>query len=436
MPSADQRTWSDEIRERAGEPVLLKGWVHQIRRFKRIGFLILRDAHGTVQAVVDKQRLLARLDQLGHETVVAVRGTAHDSPQAPGGAEVRVSEITVLSEAETPPFDLFRPELGLPLPTMLDHAALSLRHPRRAALLEIGAAATHGFRTTLDHLGFTEIRTPKLVGTATESGANVFPVQYFGAPAFLAQSPQFYKQIMVGAFERVYEVGPVFRAEPHDTPRHLNEYTSLDAEMGFVEDHRSVMLVLREVIAGMTGAVAERAMPAVTRLGVTLPTVPEAIPVISFRLAQELLGEALDEDLSGKDDLSPAHERWLGAWAKGTHGSDFLFVTGYPRAKRPFYTHPDPDDPELTNGFDLLFRGTELVTGGQRLHKLKEYQQALTSHGIDPAELAGYLDAFRYGMPPHGGFAIGLERWVAQLTGIQNVREVTAFPRDMHRLTP
>lgn len=436
VSQVESRTWTDELAHHLGEAVLLKGWVHQIRRFKQVGFLILRDAHGTAQTVIDDPRLLHQLDHLGHETVVTVAGIVEASPQAPGGAEVRVTGIEVLSAAEPPPFDLFRPELGVPLPTMLDHAALSLRHPRRASLLKLAAASTHGFRATLDQLGFTEIRTPKLVGTATESGANVFPVDYFGQQAYLAQSPQFYKQIMVGIFERVYEVGPVFRAEPHDTPRHLNEYISLDAELGFIRDHRDVMRILREVIAGMAGALTERAAPALVHLDIAPPLVPEVIPAISFREAQSLLAAALNEDLAGKEDLSPAHERWLGDWADATHGSDFLFVTGYPSAKRPFYTHPDPADSRLTNGFDLLFRGTELVTGGQRLHQLQDYEEALKRQAIDATEIAGYLDAFRYGMPPHGGFAIGLERWVAQVAGVANVREVTAFPRDMQRLKP
>ncbi len=430
------RTWSHEVRDRVGETITLKGWVHHIRRLKHVGFLIVRDAHGTVQTVVDEDALLALLRKLGHETVVVVTGTVEACPAAPGGVEVRVSEMQVLGEAATPPFDLFRPDLGLPLPTMLDHAALSLRHPRRRAVLQVAAASIYGFRTTLDDLGFTEIRTPKLVSAATEGGANVFPVEYFGRTAYLAQSPQFYKQMMVGVFERVYEVGPVFRAEPHDTPRHLNEYTSLDAEMAFIEDHRTVMGVLRDVVSGMVVAVNERSPDALARLGIELPVVPETIPSLTFQEALVLIGQDTGEDLSGEDDLAPVHERWLGAWAARTHDSEFIFVTGYPRAKRPFYTHPDPTRPDGTNGFDLLFRGVELVTGGQRLHRLSDYQRAMVEHGIDPASLSGYLDAFRYGFPPHGGFAIGLERWVVQLLGLDNVREATAFPRDMHRLTP
>jgi nondiscriminating aspartyl-tRNA synthetase len=431
-----QRIWSDEIVAHLGQHVVLKGWVHHVRRLKHVGFLILRDARGTVQTVVDQQTLLMELDRLGHETVVAVTGRPERSSQAPGGAEVRLTKIQILSGSATPPFDLFRPDLEVSLPTMLDHAALSLRHPRRRAALQVSAASTHGFRSTLDALGFTEIHTPKLVSVATESGANVFPVDYFGKTAYLAQSPQFYKQIMTGVFERVYEVRPVFRAEPHDTPRHLNEYTSLDAEMAFIEDHRTVMSVLRDVIAGMVQGVESRAADALGRFETELAMVPATIPSLTFAEALELIETETGEHLAGVQDLAPAHERWLGNWAIRVHGSEFLFVTGFPRAKRPFYTYPDPASPGATNGFDLLFRGLELVTGGQRLHSLPEYEAALAEHDIDPDTLRGYMDAFRYGLPPHGGFAIGLERWVVQLLGLDNVRKATAFPRDMLRVTP
>jgi len=285
-------------------------------------------------------------------------------------------------------------------------------------------------------LGFVEVFTPKLVASATEGGANVFALDYFGRPAYLAQSPQFYKQVMVGVFERVYEVGPVFRAEPHDTPRHLNEYVSLDAELGFIRDHRDAMALLREVVAGMVAALGEREAAALDLLAVRLPAVPAEIPAIHFADAQELIARETGEDPRGEPDLAPAHERWLGDWAVREYGSEFLFVTGYPMVKRPFYTHPDPDRPAFSNSFDLLFRGLELVTGGQRLHRYEDYLAALAARGLDPEPFAGYLEAFRHGMPPHGGFALGLERWVARLTGVANVREATLFPRDLHRLTP
>jgi nondiscriminating aspartyl-tRNA synthetase len=416
--------------------VRLAGWLHRWRRHRRVGFLVLRDGRGLAQIVVEDPALLARLDGLAHESVLEVAGEAVAAAQAPGGVEVHRPTVTVLAEAEPPPFDLFRPELAAQLPTALDHAAVALRHARPRAIFALGAAAVAGFRAALDAQGFVEVQTPKLVAAATESGANVFPVDYFGRTAYLAQSPQLYKQIMVGVFERVYEVGPVFRAEPHDTPRHLNAYVSLDAELGFVRDHRDVMAAARDAVAGMLGAIAARAPDAPARLDLALPDLPAAIPAVDFADALALVGAATGEDLSSEPDLAPAHERWLGAWARREHGSDFLFVTGYPLAKRPFYTHPDPDRPGASNGFDLLFRGLELATGGQRLHRHADYLAALAARGLDPVPLEGYLEAFRHGMPPHGGFAIGLERFVARLVGADNVRETTLFPRDRHRLTP
>ena len=237
-------------------------------------------------------------------------------------------------------------------------------------------------------------------------------------------------------FERVYEVGPVFRAEPHDTARHLAQYTSLDAELGFIADHHDVMDVLRDAIARMATAAGERARPALDLLGLQAPAVPPRIPEIHFADAQELIAARAGRDPRGEPDLSPADERWLGEWALREHGSEFLFVTGYPMAKRPFYTHPDPRRPGYSSGFDLIFRGMELVTGGQRLHQHADYLAALAERGEDPRPYAGYLQVFEHGMPPHGGFAIGLERWTARLTGAANVREVTLFPRDLHRLRP
>lgn len=415
-----------------GDTVDLRGWVHRRRRLSHVTFLVVRDRTGLVQVVVKDPATRTQVEAYGEETVVAVTGTRTTNPAAPGGVEVVDPILEVLGEpAETPPVELWRPTLTAALPTLLDHAAVTLRHPRRQAAWQVAAASLLGFRAALGGEGFTEVTTPKLVGTSTESGANVFPVDYFGQPAFLAQSPQLYKQMLVGVFERVLEVGPVFRAEPHDTVRHLAEYVSLDAEMGFVRDHRDVLAVLRTALAGMVRSVATTASEAVALLDVRLPVVPEEIPVVHFTEALRIAGAPDDEP-----DLAPEHERAIGAWAQREHGSDLVAVEGYPMRKRPFYTHPQPDDPRWSNSFDLLFRGLELTTGGQRLHRLADYRAALAAAGQDEAPLAGYLEAFRHGMPPHGGFAIGLERWVARLVGAANVREVTLFPRDLHRLAP
>ncbi|AGZ40135.1 aspartate--tRNA(Asn) ligase [Actinoplanes friuliensis] len=417
-----QRILSTELARHTGETVTVAGWVHRRRLLKAVAFLIVRDAAGFTQVVVTEPELRARIETLPEESVVSLTGTVTANSAAPAGVELTGPTLQILNAVGVPlPFELHRPALGASLPTQLDHAALALRHPSRAAALRISAAATEGFRATLARQRFVEIHTPKIVASATESGANVFALDYFGRPAYLAQSPQFYKQLMVGVFERVFEVGPVFRAEPHDTARHLAQYTSLDAELGFIGDHRDVMAVLTEVIAGMTATVAERT-------GFEVPEVPAEIPALHFSDALKIAGAPADEP-----DLAPAHERALGEWALREHGSEFVFVTGYPMRKRPFYTHPQPSDPAWSNSFDLLFRGLELVTGGQRLHRYEDYEAAL---GGNTAPYEGYLDAFRYGMPPHGGFAIGLERFVARLTGASNVREVTAFPRDLTRVTP
>lgn len=438
------RVLAREVGAHVGQRVTVAGWLHRKRELKSVTFLIVRDRSGLVQVVLaspatghEGESAAPSAAGLTEETVIQVTGLVTASNQAPGGAELTEPELAMLcGAAEPPPFDLYRPAVTAALPTVLDHAPTTLRHPVLRAGFEISAASVAGFRAALDAQGFTEIHTPKIVGAATESGANVFAIDYFGQPAYLAQSPQFYKQAMTGVFERVYETGPVFRAEPHDTARHLAQYTSLDAEFGFIADHHDVMAMLSVVVAGMAAAVRERASYACELLTVKVPQVPEQIPELHFTDAQDLIASGAGWDPRGEPDLSPADERWLCEWAVREHGSEFLFVTGYPMVKRPFYTHPDPVRPEYSRSFDLLFRGLELVTGGQRLHRHGDYLAALAARGEDPAPYASYLAVFSHGMPPHGGFAIGLERWTARLTGATNIREVTLFPRDLHRLAP
>ena len=433
------RVLAADLHAHVGEQVRIAGWLHRRRELKSVTFLIVRDRSGLAQVVLSGPAARNATADAGlpEETVVEVTGAVVANDQAPGGVELTGPQVTALSgPAAPPPFDLYRPAVAAGLPTILDHAPVTLRHPVLRAGFETAAASVAGFREALDGLGFTEVHTPKIVASATESGANVFGLGYFGRPAYLAQSPQFYKQALVGVFERVFEVGPAFRAEPHDTARHLAEYTSLDAELGFIAGYRDVMAMLRDVIARMAASVAGQARGAVDLLGLTLPVVPQQIPEIHFAVAQDLIAARAGRDPRGEPDLAPEDERWLGDWARREHGSEFLFVTGYPMAKRPFYTHPDPGRPGYSNSFDLIFRGLELVTGGQRLHRHADYLAALAERGEDPRSYAGYLQVFEHGMPPHGGFAIGLERWTARLTGAANVRQVTLFPRDRHRLSP
>jgi nondiscriminating aspartyl-tRNA synthetase len=394
------RIWSTELVAHTGEAVELAGWLHRLRRLSQVSFLILRDGRGLAQVVIDDPERVEELAQLPNETVLRITGTAIVVAAAPGGVEVHGAAIEIISlPAEAPPFDLYRPIIKAQLPTILDNAAVALRHPRLRALHRLAAASAEGYRRALQKEGFVEIFTPKLVASATEGGANVFPVDYFGRRAYLAQSPQFYKQIMVGVYERVFEIGPVFRAEPHDTPRHLNEYVSLDFEMGFIKDHTTIMRVLTETLRDMVDTMVEEASEAVTLLDLALPDVPTEIPVIHFAEALRLITLDTGENVEGEQDLAPAHERWLGDWAQRQYGSEFLFVVGYPMVKRPFYTHPQQNDPVYSNSFDLLFRGLELVTGGQRLHRYEDYLTALEARGLSLDPLAGYLSAFVHGMP-------------------------------------
>ncbi len=371
-----ERIRTVEVGEHVGERVRVAGWLHSLRRLGGVNFLVVRDGWGIVQVVTESEAELGPLQGgvLGVESIVAVEGVVVSEAQAPGGVELHQPRIEVITPVpEVPPVPLNKRKITANIGTLLDHAVVTNRHPARRAVLRLGAGVMAGFRSTLIERGFTEIQTPKIVAAATESGANVFKLDYFGRPAFLAQSPQFYKQAMVGVFERVFEVGPVFRAEPHDTTRHINEYVSLDAEFGFIENHFTVMALLRDVIAGILTTLHEQYAAELKILQVKMPEVPEEIPHMFFPEAQELIYKRYKTDVRGEPDLSPQDERWLGEWARQEFGSDFLFVTGYPMRKRPFYTHPDPEHPEYSNSFDLLFRGTELVTGGQRLHLYSDY---------------------------------------------------------------
>lgn len=426
-----------EAKQHVGQAVTLRGWLHNVRRLGGVNFIVLRDGWGTLQAVTENDTDLNPLNDLALGTVIELGGLVIANAQAPGGLELQQPRIRVITPViHSSPLPLNKRRLNAALPTLLDHAVVANRHPARRAVFRLSAGAMAGFRATLSAMHFTEIQTPKIVASATESGANVFKLDYFGRPAFLAQSPQFYKQIMVGVFERVFEVGPVFRAEPHDTIRHINEYVSLDVEFGFIENHFTVMRLLREVIAGIFNHLAVNYAADLALLEANLPVILPEIPHIQFSDAQELILRRHNTDVRGEPDLSPQDERWLGEWAMEEHGSDFLFVTGYPMVKRPFYTHPDPARPEYSNSFDLLFRGTELVTGGQRLHRYDDYLAALDRAGYPPEPFETYLEAFRYGMPPHGGFAIGLERLLMQLLGLPNLRLTTLFPRDLNRVAP
>lgn len=434
--SGDSRVLASELLQHAGTPVTIAGWLLSQRDLGGVAFLVLRDRSGTAQIVIDSESLREKISGIQVESVLLVSGDAVVEPRARGGAELHAREIHVLSPVTEPlPFEINKPVLKPSLDVWLDRAPVALRHASKRAASRVMARIVHAYRAALDRRGFVEIFTPKIVGSATEGGANVFTIDYFDQRAYLAQSPQLYKQIMVGVHERVYEVGPVFRAEPHATTRHLNEYVSLDLEFGFIRDHRDVMALVEQVLHEIMAALTDSASDDLELLGAAIPDMG-TIPIVTFEEAQQIVLRVYGEDARGEPDLSPQHERWLGEWARDNHGSDFLFVEGYPTAKRPFYTMPNPERPEISNSFDLLFRGLELITGGQREHRHERLVRAMEERGVNPTPFEGYLDAFRYGMPPEGGCAFGLERFVAQLLGAPNIREVTAFPRDINRLTP
>ncbi len=372
------------------------------------------------------------------EWVLAITGQVNQRPEKNvkagvlnGEIELEIKQVTVIGHAKELPFDK---DVEVNLDTYLDHLPLTLRTERARAIFKVQTALIKYFREFLVQEGFTEIQAPKLIGDDAEGGANSFNVEYFEHTAHLAQSPQFYKQIMVGIFERVFATGNVYRAEKHATTRHLNEYTSLDLEMGFINDFTDVMMMENKLLAYLMPKVGEECKEELTLLGAKLPTVPDKIPTLKLREAQQIIKDKYSEDCTNEPDLEPQHERWLCEWAEQEHNSDFVFITHFPLSKRPMYTFEDPSDPGYAAGFDLLFRGVEITTGGQRIHEYDDLVAAIKNKGLDPESFSYYLQAFKYGMPPHGGLGMGLERVTAKLLGLENVKEATLFPRDRNRI--
>ncbi len=425
----EARTLARELPTRVGENVTLQGWVHNRRDLGGIQFLLLRDRSGLVQCVFQGVELPL------HESCVKVAGTVVANERAPGGVELRAEQLEIVSRALTPPpVEIPKEEWHANPDTLLEYRHVTVRGLKAQAVLKVQAELVSAFRAYLDARDFTEVFTPKLVAAGAESGANLFEVDYYGKRAYLAQSPQLYKQIMVAVFERVYEVAPVFRAEPSHTTRHLAEYLSLDVEMGFIRDEADVMDLQEGLFKAMMTRVGERCGPQLELMGASVPDVSASVPRIPLLEARALVAERFGHETGGKD-LDPEAERLLGRWAREEHGSDFVFVTRFPQAARPFYTYPEPGG-ELTRGVDLLFRGVEITSGGQRVHEHAMLLEELRKRHMDPEAFSGYLDVFRHGMPPHGGFAAGAERLTALLLGVPNIRFARAFPRDGSRIQP
>jgi nondiscriminating aspartyl-tRNA synthetase len=425
------RTLSSQLKETVGKNVIVAGWVHDKRDLGGIKFLILRDRDGFLQITAPKKKVSEKIfeifNEIGLEYVIQVKGIAVESRQLASGVEVIPERIDILCSAESPlPLD---PTEKVPadFETRFNHRTIDLRIPKNRAIFKIQECLVEGFREFLFSNHFTEIHTPKIVATGTEGGTELFPVQYFEKKAFLAQSPQFYKQMLVGAgFERVFEVGFVYRAEEHNTVRHINEYLSLDVEYAFIESDEDLRKFENEMFLFIYEKLGQERREELSLLGCECPVVPHSIPALTFSEALEIVGS------HGKD-ISPEDERNLSEYAREKHDSEFLFLTHYPPEKRPMYAMPDG---QLTKTFDLLFRGTEVTTGGQRMHEYQMLKNSIASRGLNPDDFSFYLEVFKYGMPPHGGFAIGAERLTVQTLNLKNIREASFFPRDRTRLTP
>ena len=437
------RTYSIATVEKTGEEVLLKGWVNARRNMGKIAFLDLRDREGIVQVVgvpaeLDEKSLIALKEArpewvLEIRGVVQARGAKQVNPDLPTGTvEILAKEINVLSKAEPLPLDLEDDKIGLDV--HLDNLPLTLRSAKWRALFAIQAEIVEAFRAFLRGKRFVEFQCPKIVGGSTEGGANVFNIDYFGQKAFLGQSPQFYKQIMAGVFERVFTVGNVYRAEQHATTRHINEYTSLDLEYAMIKDHTDIMNLEQEILAYIFDWLEKSVSAELKLWNYERPELPENVPTFKLDEVLRLVKENTGVDHTAEPDLEPNEERWICDYAKEKFNSDFVFVTHYPVAKRPMYTYPDENDPSKTKSFDLLFRGVEVTTGGQRIHNYEQLANNIKKWGLNVDDFSFYLEAFKYGMPPEGGLAIGLERFTARLLNIDNVKLATLFPRDMNRI--
>jgi len=435
-----ERTLIKDLREKAGEEVLINGIVDVARQQGKMAFFDFKDYTSVIQGVVfGKPEVLEVAKELTEEYVIEVTGIVNQRPEKMvnakiqnGDIELEITGIKVLNPASAMPFDM---QADLNLDTMLDNRPLTLRRAHEKAIFKVQSQILIAYREFLNGNGFTEFQAPKLVGGDAEGGAEVFKVKYFkGVEASLATSPQLYKQIMVGVFERVFAVGPTFRAEKSATTRHLSEISMLDFEMGFIKDHTDVIVMTTGLIRAMVERLNENCATEMTLLGADMALAPETFPVMTLREAQELIKKETGVDKTSEPDLEPEDERFLCEYANKNLGSDFVYVTHFPTKKRPFYTHVEPNDPAYTRSFDLLFRGLEMCSGGQRVHDYDELVERIKDKGLEPDKFQFYLQAFKYGIPPHGGVGLGLERLTAKFCGVSNVKEATLFPRDINRI--
>jgi len=440
-----QRTLSNEMAAHAGKTVTVQGWLHKKRLMGGLTFMVIRDRAGLVQVVVKDDKEVEKLRGLQNGTVMSVTGMVKDEPRAPSGAEIHDPKIEIISAVtDEPPIEVDKPlsHRSENLDTLLDNRPIGLRSVQERAIFKVQAKVLQAFRDYFAENDFTEMNSPKLLAEATEGGAEVFKLDYFGKTATLAQSAQFYKQMMVGVFERVFETNPTYRAEPSATTRHMTEYITIDVEMGFIDF--SVLMnfaggaLLSVVSAIQKDCAAELKMWEVPAF--VLPKKPEDIPRLTIHEIHDKFLKATKEDHTGEDDLAPAEERWICDWAKKEKGSEAVLVTGWPSESKTFkfYHRKNEKDPDIADRADLLFRGVEIATLSMREHRYDRLIKQLKASGGDPTNpgYAPLLSAYKYGMPPHGGWGWGLERTVEKIMNLDNIKEATLFPRDINRLAP
>ncbi|WFR54863.1 aspartate--tRNA(Asn) ligase [Anaerocolumna sp. AGMB13025] len=429
-------TEAEELIGFIGKPVSITGSVYKIRSMSGFAFVILRMKRSLVQCVYSKEYTEFDINELKENSCIRLTGEVIEDNRSKNGYEIRIIDITLLSKPEDEvPVVINNKEIAASLDTILDYRPITLRNEKERAVFKIQEGICIGARKFLQEQLFTEIHSPKIVYAGAEGGANIFKLDYFGKEAYLAQSPQFYKQMMVGVYDRVYEIGAVYRAEKHDTSRHLNEYMGLDFEMGYIESFSEIMAMETSMLYEIMNYLKENYAPEIELLKVNLPDIDE-IPAIRFSEAKELVSSTYHREIKDMGDFEPEEERLLCEIVKKTTGSDFIFVTHYPTAKRPFYAMEDPENREFTLSFDLLFRGVEVTTGGQRIHDYKEQIEKMNNRNMNTEPFESYLMIHKYGMPPHGGLGMGLERFTMCLLNKSNVRETSLFPRDQNRLIP
>lgn len=432
-----KRTLISETPKLVDQKVLIKGWVNSLRSHGKVSFADIRDRSGVIQVVGDE-----KLAELKPEYAVSITGKINSRSEryfnpklVTGQIEIEMESFEIISPASDLPFDVHQEELNVSLPVLLDNRPASLRHSATRDIFTIQAVITDTFRQYLLSQDFTEFHAPTIVAGSSEGGSQVFPVDYFGYQAYLAQSPQLYKQVMVTAYERVFTIAHAYRAEPSVTTRHLTEYVSLDAEMGFIDSWQDVVDMADSTVKAIFSKIAQDYSDILTRFQVTLPKTVIKTPQLKLSEALEIVSQRSGRNVSHDLDLDPEGEREICRWALEEHGSDLVFITHFPTKKRAWYSYADPQNPEETLSFDLIGCGVEWISGSQRISDYQQLLDKIKAIGQKPEDYEyPYLQSFRYGMPPEGGFALGLERITQNILGLENIRQATLFPRDMERI--